>query len=50
VIERCPTDWGKEDNEPVGVQVHLFKAIERDWISELVYEKLGVLGQMKVTE
>jgi Holliday junction resolvase RusA-like endonuclease len=41
VIERCPPDWGEADSEPEGVQVHLFKALERDWISSLLYEKLG---------
>jgi Holliday junction resolvase RusA-like endonuclease len=43
VIERCPADWGEEDNEPVGVQVHLFKALGRDWVTELIYAKLGIL-------
>jgi Holliday junction resolvase RusA-like endonuclease len=42
VIQRCPTDWGAEDDEPAGVQVHLFKAIERDWVTSLIAERLGV--------
>jgi Holliday junction resolvase RusA-like endonuclease len=37
VIQRCPDDWREE---PQWVQVHLFKAIERDWISDLVYEAI----------
>jgi Holliday junction resolvase RusA-like endonuclease len=47
VIQRWPVVWGPD---PEGVQIWLFKAIGRDWVSELVYEKLGVLGQMKVIE
>jgi hypothetical protein len=43
VIERCPADWGEEDNESAGVQVHLFKAIERDWVTGLILERLGTL-------
>ena len=37
VIERCPVDWG----EIKGVHIYLFKAIERDWVTELVYDGLG---------
>lgn len=40
VIERCPDDWGKEDSEAEGVQVYLFKALKRDWISGLLCERL----------
>jgi Holliday junction resolvase RusA-like endonuclease len=43
VTQRCPADWGAEDDEPVGVQIHLFKAIERDWVSSLILERLGIL-------
>lgn len=37
VIERCPNDWDGADNEPQGVKVYLFKAPERDWVSDLIY-------------
>jgi Holliday junction resolvase RusA-like endonuclease len=43
VIERWPPDWGAEDSEPEGVQVHLFKALERDWVSSLLCERLGLM-------
>jgi Holliday junction resolvase RusA-like endonuclease len=42
VIEKCPDDWGEVDSEPEGVQVHLFKAIERDWIADLLCERLEI--------
>jgi Holliday junction resolvase RusA-like endonuclease len=42
VIERCPPDWGEADSEPEGVQVHLFKALEKDWVSNLLYERLEI--------
>jgi Holliday junction resolvase RusA-like endonuclease len=38
VIERCPADYGEEDGETVGVLVYLFKALERDWITDLLKE------------
>ena len=42
IIQRCPDDWGEADGEPEGVQVHLFRAIERDWILDLLYEGSGI--------
>lgn len=41
VIERCP-NRGKADSELEGVQVHLFKAFEKDWISSLLDECLRI--------
>jgi hypothetical protein len=42
VIERCPADWGEEDSLPEGVQVHLLKALKRDWVTALIMEGLGI--------
>lgn len=39
VIERCPPDWCEADSDQ-GVQVYLFKSIESDWVSSLLYERL----------
>lgn len=44
VIERCPADWGAEEDEAEGVQVHLFRALESDWVSGLIYERLAIGG------
>ncbi|MHC4687415.1 MAG: hypothetical protein ACYTEW_24370 [Planctomycetota bacterium] len=41
IIQRCPEDLGEVDL-PEGVQVHLFKAIKRDWVTELIVERLGL--------
>ena len=47
VIERClPPYLGESGSEPEGVQVHLFTAPKRDWISSLLHERLGIF-QMK---
>lgn len=43
IIERCSPDWGEADSEPEGIQVHLFKALERDWVSGLLYERLEIM-------
>jgi hypothetical protein len=48
VIQRCPDDWGEAEEDlgevdlPEGVQVHLFRAIKRDWVTELIIERLGL--------
>lgn len=42
VIERCPPDWGEANSKPEGVQIHLFKALEKDWVSNLLYERLEI--------
>lgn len=42
VIERCPPDYGEADSESQGVQIHLFRALERDWVSGLIYERLEI--------
>jgi hypothetical protein len=43
VIQRCPDDWGEaEEDLPEGVQIHIFKAIKRDWVTELIVERLGL--------
>jgi Holliday junction resolvase RusA-like endonuclease len=48
VIQRCPDDWGEAEEDlgevdlPEGVQVHLFRAIKRDWVTELIVERLGL--------
>ena len=38
VIERRPPGWG---DTPEGVEIHLFRAIERDWIAALLDELGG---------
>lgn len=40
VIQRCPDDFGEDDQEPEGVLVHLFRAIKRDWVTSLICECL----------
>jgi Holliday junction resolvase RusA-like endonuclease len=43
VIQRCPDDWGEaEEDLPEGVQIHIFRAIKRDWVTELICERLGL--------
>lgn len=51
IVQRCPPDWGEEDGESEGVLVYLFRAIERDWISGLLCERLEVdTGAIEATK
>jgi Holliday junction resolvase RusA-like endonuclease len=44
VIQRCPGPGNiNDDTRPEGMQVYLFTCLERNWVSSLILEALGVM-------
>lgn len=44
VIQRCDGPGNLRDGTKQGVRVYLFTCLERDWVSGLILEALGVMG------